>query len=270
MPEGSGLRGRGTCLRCAFLALVLLASGTSRAAPDGDASALVEMHLRGRQESLDRQQSSSHELGRQHAWMAYRLSQKRKRGFFSRSDRRPEQAGAAAMALLVLARTLDEGAKIGTERAQVEQERGRLAAARSSADRAVRDEGPPPLVWPSKGPVISGPGLRTDPVTKVVLRDPGVQILGRVDAQVAAPLEGAIAAVETLPGGGHAVVVAHASGWVAVLSGLRLVQVRMGEVVQAGQAVGRVGRTLDGAPVLRFSLWHHGNAVDPRPPRALR
>jgi septal ring factor EnvC (AmiA/AmiB activator) len=35
--------------------------------------------------------------------------------------------------------------------------------------------------------------------------------------------------------------------------------------VKSGQALGLVGRDLDGAPVLVFELWHKGSPIDPRP-----
>ncbi len=251
------------------VACATLLAGTHElhASPEAAAPPLdvVSAHLAAREETLTRQQQAAHALAQQHAWLTYRLGRQRALGFFSNTQKRPRQAQAAAMSFEVLGRSLQEAQKLADERARVRDERTALERLLPGAAAAPTPPGlPPNLVWPSKGPVISGPGLRMDAVTKVVLRDPGVQILARVDAPVVCPAQATVARVEPLPSGGYAVILAHDDGDVSVLSGLRMVEVSRGARVTAGQRLGRVGRTLDGAPVVRLAVWQAGQPIDPR------
>lgn len=254
------LAAAGAAWACLVTASAADASSEALPAP----GELVIAHLQTRQQALARQHEAAVNLARQHAWMAYRLSQKRRLLFFDRSEQRLEQARATTLSLAVLGRSLDEAEKIAAERREVERERERFVVAAATPGPTVGSE-KPALVWPVKGPIIAEPGLRADGVTGVVTREPGVQILARVDAPVMSPADGVVRREEALPGGGHALVLAMADGWVAVLTGLRAVNVSVGEQVRSGQLLGRVGRTLDGAPVLRLALWQAGRPVDPRP-----
>jgi murein DD-endopeptidase MepM/ murein hydrolase activator NlpD len=249
--------------------LLLLGSTGAQASPEAadSLSNVVDTHLADREGMLQKQRVAALDLVRQQAWMAYRLGRRRELGFFADTSLRPEAARASAMAVFVLNRSVHEAAKIDDELQRVKRERASYAARDAQGEPGA--SGPattskPSLVWPAKGPVISAPGLRPDPVTGVVYRDTGVQILARVDAAVVSPGTGQVRRVTNVPTGGYAVVIAHADGMVSVLSGLRVVDVSEGESVKAGSQVGLVGRTLDGAPVLRMAVWKSGQPVDPR------
>lgn len=252
------------CVACTILpGAPKLHASPEAAAPPLD---VVSAHLAAREATLTRQHQAAHALAQQHAWLTYRLGRRRALGFFANTQKRPQQAQAAAMSFEVLGRSLQEAQKLADERARVRQERVALERQSQWASATPTPAASPPkLIWPSKGPVISGPGLRMDAVTKVVLRDPGVQILARVDAPVVCPADASVTRVEPLPSGGYAVVLAHEDGSVSVLSGLRMVEVSRGDRVPAGHRLGRVGRTLDGAPVVRMAVWQSGQPVDPRP-----
>lgn len=266
-----------TGVAVALAGLTLFGMGGRGAAdPLSSPTTLVDAHLSAREDALGKQHDAALHLVRQHAWVAYRLGRRRALGFFADSRSRPEEARAEAMAVVVLSRSVHEARKLHDELARVQRERGELAA-REAQDKAAvftTDAAPttskPLVLWPVKGPTISAPGLRPDPVTGVVYRDPGLQILSRLDAPVVSPAAGTIRKVTALPNGGYAVVVAHADEMVSILSGLHTVDVAEGEPVQAGDALGRVGRTLDGAPVLRLAVWRAGVPLDPRGLRAPR
>ena len=255
--------------RAAF-ALIYMLSGA--VVPQAQASAetvalpvdMVTAHLEARDATLGRQQQAARSLSRQHAWMAYRMSRKRAQGFFSNTQRRPDQARGAVMSLEVLERSLREEEKVAAERLRVQVERDALLGQRRSIAASAPASELRDLVSPTKGPVISAPGLRADAVTGVMLRDLSIHILARMDAPVVSPGSGIVKRVEALPAGGYAIVLAQQDGVVSVLLGLRVVDVSQGQAVAAGQRVGRVGRTLDGAPVLRLAVWKQGHPVDAR------
>lgn len=246
------------------------------AEPLASPTTLVDAHLLAREDALGKQHDAALHLVRQHAWVAYRLGRRRALGFFADSKLRPEEARAEVMAVVVLGRSLHEARKLQDELKRLQQERTGLAA-REAQDKAAvltpvaeATVSKPLVLWPTKGPTISSPGLRPDPVTGVVYRDPGLQILARLDAPVVSPAAGVVRKVAALPNGGYAVVLAHDDELVSILSGLHTVDVAEGEPVQAGVALGRVGRTLDGAPVLRLAVWRAGVPVDARGLRAPR
>jgi len=164
----------------------------------------------------------------------------------------------------VLARSLDETRKLGDELLRVSGERVELVE-RTTPD--LRDVHPaaevplPALLWPTAGAIVSKPGVHVDPVTGASLRQDAVQILARLDAPVQAIAAGRVRLVEPLPHGGYAVVVAHEGRLTSVSAGLRRVMVHVGQELAAGDELGLVGRTLDGAPVARVAVYRGARAI---------
>lgn len=241
---------------------VLPVAASPEDAVEGDPAALVEAHLGAREAALGRQREAARSRAREQALLAYRLLRRRELGFFADTQVRPQQAHATTLALTVLRRSLREEDTLRDELSRVSRERAALAVRPPSLP--PREPPPDRLTWPTKGTVIAGPGLKADPVTGVVVREPGVKILSRVDAPVVVPADGEVRRVESLPSGGYAVVLSHVGGMSTVLSGLRDVDVKAGEQVSLGARLGRVGRTLDGAPVVRWAVWRGGQPFDPR------
>jgi murein DD-endopeptidase MepM/ murein hydrolase activator NlpD len=252
--------------------LGLCLAPAASAMADDEGRTLIEEHLDARSAALLRQKEAAESLLRRQATLAYRTTRKRDLGFLTDPEARAEQARSADATLALLARGLDEAAKIEHELALVAQERHELDA-RSvralEASGAVKpvDEStsPPAFQWPVRGPVVAGPGLRKDAMTGVELRQLGVQLLGRTDGQAMAPAAGKVVRVERLPEGGYALMIEHEHNMTSIVSGLRRVYVAEGSSVAAGAEIGRVGRTLDGAPVVRFAVFAGLEPVDPRP-----
>lgn len=259
---------------CALAAALALSQGASaRASAQGDPHASVRHVLAERARLLQAQRESAEAQARAQALLAYRLARRDAQAFLVQPGRRADNARARDQALFTLARGLDELRKLEHEAALLARERRLLEEREGAApDRAsgVREPGPgdavasPALAWPQRGTLVALPGLRTDEMTGVELRQVGVQILTRLDAEVRAPAAGTVVRVEALGEGGYAVVIEHAGEWVSVLTGLRQVRVEVGDALAAQEPLGRVGRTLDGAPVLRFALFRGRQAVDPR------
>ncbi len=251
------------------LGLWLASSGPAIA--DHGGPSLIEEHLDARRAALLRQKEAAESLLRRQATLAYRTTRKRDLGFLTDPEARAEQARSADATLALLARGLDEAAKIEHELALVAQERNELDARSVRVPDGTEAANPvdgstsaPAFQWPVRGPVVAGPGLRNDAMTGVELRQLGVQLLGRTDGQAMAPAAGTVVRVERLPEGGYALMIEHPHNLTSIISGLRRVNVTEGSSVAAGAEIGRVGRTLDGAPVVRFSVFSGLEAVDPR------
>ena len=125
---------------------------------------------------------------------------------------------------------------------------------------------PPPrialsLARPIQGPVTDGFGPRGSRFHS------GIDIPAPAGTGVVAAAPGRVAYAGWLPGGGGLrVAVAHRDGVRTLYAHLSRVEVRVGELVQAGWQVGRVGATGDATgPHLHFEVRVRGAAVDPVP-----
>ena len=124
------------------------------------------------------------------------------------------------------------------------------------------------FVMPASGPVSSGFGMRTHPVTGVRSLHDGTDIAAPCGAPLVAPYPGAVVAVEQHPALGLRVVIDH--GTVdghhvrTSLNHLSSQAVRAGARVAVGQVVGRVGSTgLSTGCHLHLMVRLDGRLVDP-------
>ncbi len=248
-------------------------AASSAAHGDDDAPTFLD-RLRVREESLAERRGSSLAQARQQLWAAYRLGRRRDIGFLALPERRLDDAQAQDLALRVAGRSLAEARAYARELEQVRGERALMEArsAQLAADAGDPLPAGPPgtrirsprLRAPVKGTMVAAPGERVDPASKVALHTEGVQILARMNQPAIAAAGGVVRAAVALPQGGFAVALAHADGWVSIVSGLRELYVSPGEPVEGGQTLGLVGRNLDGAPVVTVEIWHRRRPVDPR------
>ena len=102
-------------------------------------------------------------------------------------------------------------------------------------------------------------------------RAKGVTILTRTDAQVIAPYGGRVIYAGRFRGYGQLLIIAHGGGYHSLLAGLERIDVRVGDAVEAGEPIGRMGTPPtgpDGAaaqPLLYLELRQRGAPVDPMP-----
>jgi len=292
-PSARGRAARGRWWPIA-LGLVLGLFGTTEisAAEVGAARTrdAVEM-LKRRQEIVQAHVNTARLRAQQHTRAFYRLA--RKRAVLlpeSAATERAQLAVRAHYAALIAQRSLGElkileseleHARVAAEDAR--RKAGGLDPARSRADGfreqssgGGRKDGresssfePPstvPLLLrrPVSGPVVQRPGVYVDAITGAKTRALGIRILARMNARVVAPAAGRIHRVIARDEGGYAVVVAHGDGLTSIISGLRFVRVQSGQQIAAGHALGRVGRTLDGAPVVHVTVWRGAEVLDAR------
>jgi murein DD-endopeptidase MepM/ murein hydrolase activator NlpD len=247
-----------------------------------------------REDFLQARATATAQRTRAQALAAFRLARRRSADFLGDANRRVATARALDAALLVLRRSASETAGWRKELAHAETERRALqrADSRRAGTETEGAEAPRPLtpmmlallgnlgpgaaavfaplgaegiIWPTRGTLVSAPGLRRDPATGTEAIAEGIEILGRMNDPVRAVADGRVRLVVELPQGGYAVVTEHADDRISILSGLRQVDVARGAAIKGGDVLGLMGRDLDGAPVLGFELWQAGNPIDPRP-----
>ena len=124
------------------------------------------------------------------------------------------------------------------------------------------------FVLPVAGPVTSGFGLRTHPVTGARSLHDGTDIAAACGTPLVAPYPGTVVTVDEHPALGLRVVIDHGTiDGHTVRTGLNHLsaqQVRPGDQLTAGQVVGRVGSTgLSTGCHLHLMVWLDGTVADP-------
>lgn len=291
---------RGATLRALALALLTLSVAPTRSpgaarAAEGDRTPVDPLaRAQARESFLSSRAASTEQRARAQALAAYRLARRRGADFLGDPGRRVATARALDAALMVLRRSASETAGWRRELSHAQAERQALQKGGRPGPHPAAGDADPGMVltpmslevlatlgpgagvifaplmavgvaWPTRGTLVSGPGIRRDPATGTDSISESVEILGRMNEPVRAVAGGRVRRVEALPQGGYAVVTEHPDERISILSGLRQVDVAEGAEVTAGQPLGLVGRDLDGAPVLVFELWQDGAPVDPRP-----
>jgi murein DD-endopeptidase MepM/ murein hydrolase activator NlpD len=114
-----------------------------------------------------------------------------------------------------------------------------LAGCQTSSAPPVYVGGPAePHLWPvahGEGRVISPYGMRNGRLHK------GIDIKAEKGAQVVAAADGRVAFAGTMRGYGRVVFVRHAGGYETVYAHLKRILVDEGDVLRAGQVLGRMG-----------------------------
>jgi murein DD-endopeptidase MepM/ murein hydrolase activator NlpD len=126
--------------------------------------------------------------------------------------------------------------------------------------------GAPQFLLPVSGRPSSGYGLRTDPIHGGTVNHPGFDLAAASGTEVAAAARGTV--VYAGPAGtyGNLVTLRHDNGFETRYAHLSEVDVRVGDVVEAGAELGKVGTTgYSTGPHLHFEVRHDGQAIDPAP-----
>jgi len=118
--------------------------------------------------------------------------------------------------------------------------------------------------WPAAGEII---GTFHD--GRVAGR--GVDIAGKPGEPVQATAAGKVVYSGTgLPAYGQLIIIRHAGEYLSAYAHNQALLVEEGKRVTAGQQIARMGKSLDGEPLLHFEIRHRGRPVDPLdylPPR---
>jgi murein DD-endopeptidase MepM/ murein hydrolase activator NlpD len=131
---------------------------------------------------------------------------------------------------------------------------------------AAIPEGVPHFILPVAGRPSSGYGPRVDPLHGTEVNHPGIDLAAATGTGVAAAAGGTV--VHAGPAGtyGNLVTVRHENGFETRYAHLSAVDVSVGDVVEAGQDIGKVGTTGHSTgPHLHFEVRQDGRPVDPSP-----
>jgi murein DD-endopeptidase MepM/ murein hydrolase activator NlpD len=108
--------------------------------------------------------------------------------------------------------------------------------------------------------------LRTDPIHGGSVNHPGFDLAAASGTEVAAAARGTV--VHAGPAGtyGNLVTLRHDNGFETRYAHLSEVDVKVGDVVEAGADLGKVGTTgYSTGPHLHFEVRHDGQPIDPAP-----
>jgi len=121
------------------------------------------------------------------------------------------------------------------------------------------------FTWPSKGAITSEFGTRRGYENREGSYHAGIDIGGNIGDLVRAPAAGVVVLAEPLRVRGNAVIIDHGAGVLSSYYHLDRIEVQVGQFVQQGDILGRVGATglVTGAH-LHWEIRVRGVAVDPR------
>lgn len=117
------------------------------------------------------------------------------------------------------------------------------------------------LAKPARGHITKDFGQQN----KLGLREKGVTLLTRTNAQVVSPFGGIVAFVGPFRDYGLVLIISHGQGYHTLLAGLSRAYVQTSQQVLAGEPVGHMGDSDDQSRSLYVELRRKDEAVDPKP-----
>lgn len=119
-------------------------------------------------------------------------------------------------------------------------------------------------VWPLRGAVTSGFGMRVHPLSGAARLHAGVDLGAAAGTPIAAASAGMVVAAGPVGGYGNTVDLRHADGTLTRYAHQSRILVRRGQQVAAGQAIGLVGSTGTATgPHLHFEVRTASGPIDP-------
>ncbi|RMG59372.1 MAG: M23 family metallopeptidase, partial [Deltaproteobacteria bacterium] len=121
-----------------------------------------------------------------------------------------------------------------------------------------------PTLWPVRGVISSGFGTRISPFTRRAVFHRGLDIQAPMGAEVRAAGAGKVVRSSFDPSFGNVVVIDHGNGYRSLYAHMSEILVRLGDYVQRGQVIGRVGTTgRSTGPHLHFEIRVNGVPTNP-------
>jgi murein DD-endopeptidase MepM/ murein hydrolase activator NlpD len=142
----------------------------------------------------------------------------------------------------------------------------RIKIARNQVERLTRSLSAVPVRKPLDGELdlSSGFGVRTDPFTRSPAMHTGLDMIADTGEPVRATANGKVTAAGWNGGYGKAVDIDHGNGFSTRYGHLSAIDVRVGQTVRIGQAIGKVGTTgRSTGSHLHYETRLWGEAVDP-------
>jgi len=122
-----------------------------------------------------------------------------------------------------------------------------------------------PSVWPARGWIIGDFGSRISPLTGHLQMHEGIEISNSLGTPIVAPAVGLVTTAGTDPDHGKMVVLSHGYGIVSRYGHLSHVDVKIGQKVERGQTIGKMGNTGRCiGPHLYYEVRVNGIPIDPK------
>lgn len=149
----------------------------------------------------------------------------------------------------------------------------KTTATRQSKPAQTLQRASPTPTSPSLSPVVVAGGWRW-PTKGVVARNfstaaegnRGIDISGKLDQPVVAANDGKVVYTgASLPGYGNLIIIKHNDNELSAYAFNKVLMVKEGQVVRAGQPIARMGKNDNGKPMLHFEIRKQGKPVNPLP-----
>ncbi|HIB54269.1 MAG TPA: M23 family metallopeptidase [Nitrospirales bacterium] len=122
-----------------------------------------------------------------------------------------------------------------------------------------------PAIWPVKGWVTSGFGLRISPFTARPTNHHGIDIRASIGTPILAPADGTVVRRKHDTGFGKMITIAHGDGISTRYGHLHTMGVKVGQKLSRGDVIGTVGNTgLSTGPHLHYEVVVNKVRIDPR------
>ena len=119
-------------------------------------------------------------------------------------------------------------------------------------------------LWPVRGRLSSGFGMRRHPITQDRRFHAGIDLAAPLGTPVRAAADGQVRVTGRRGGYGRFVELDHGQGWTTRYGHLQQARVTPGQRVAAGEIIATAGSTgLSTGPHLHFEMRRHGRPVDP-------
>lgn len=121
-----------------------------------------------------------------------------------------------------------------------------------------------PLIWPTKGNVVSPFGKRIHPIYLVEHFHTGIDIANQKGTPVVATADGIVKFAGWQEGYGKAVVIEHNYGYMTIYGHLSSIRVKVGQNVSRGEIIGLMGDTGTATgPHLHYEVWKDNKICNP-------
>lgn len=122
-----------------------------------------------------------------------------------------------------------------------------------------------PSIWPTKGWLSRGYGMKNDPFTGYRRLHRGMDISNNTGTPIIAPAEGRVKAVMTDRGMGKMVVIDHGYGFISRYGHMSKILVKRGQTLARGDVIGKMGSTgYSTGPHLHYEIWKSGKVLNPQ------
>ena len=122
-----------------------------------------------------------------------------------------------------------------------------------------------PSIWPTKGWLSRGYGMKLDPFTGYKQLHRGIDLANRTGTKVIATADGKVSQISRTTGLGKLIVIDHGYGFTSRYGHLSEIKVQRGQKVRRGDLIGLMGSTgYSTGPHLHYEVVRNGKFFDPQ------